>query len=80
MGHPRDRAIQKSAGGAAVTAGNAASNTANEIAAANNSWVQAVTGAAGGIAGDVVTGGMKNIGAGRGFFGGQKPTSNEAFS
>lgn len=44
-------------------------NTANQIATQNNSWMQAVTGALGGVAGSVVTGGMKNLGSGVGFFG-----------
>ena len=39
------------AGGAATGAGSAASQTADQIAQENNSWVSAVTGALGGIAG-----------------------------
>jgi len=42
---------------AATSAGSAASNTANQIAQENNSWVSAVTGALGGIAGAAVGGG-----------------------
>ena len=68
-----------SAGNSAVGAGSAAADTANQIAAANNSWVQGVTGALGGIAGNVVTGGMTNLGAGKGFFGGKKPSTSDAF-
>lgn len=51
-----------SASSAATGAGEAAGNTANQIASQNNSWVQSVTGALGGIAGTVATGGM-NIAA-----------------
>jgi hypothetical protein len=58
-----------SAGEAATGSGSAAANTANQIAQENNSWVSAVTGALGGVAGSVVSGGMKNLGAGVGFFG-----------
>jgi hypothetical protein len=54
---------------AATGSGEAAANTANQIAQQNNSWVSAVTGAVGGLAGDVVTGGMSNLGKGAGFFG-----------
>ena len=59
-----------SAENAATGAGTAAANTQNQIATQNNSWVQSVTGALGGIAGDTVTGGMANLGKGVGFFGG----------
>ena len=59
-----------SAENAATGAGTAAANTQNQISTQNNSWVQAVTGALGGIAGDTVTGGMANLGKGVGFFGG----------
>ena len=62
-----------SAGSAATSSGTAAANTENQIAQENNSWVGAVTGALGGIAGDVVTGGMKNLGSGAGFFGENSP-------
>jgi len=55
--------------GAATGAGSAASTTANEIAQENNSWINAAIGAAASIAGDVATGGMDNLGAGKGFFG-----------
>lgn len=57
------------AGNAATGSGKAAADTQNQIAQENNSWVSAVTGALSGIAGDVVTGGMKNLGQGSGFFG-----------
>ncbi|HZQ90380.1 MAG TPA: hypothetical protein VFA60_01150 [Terriglobales bacterium] len=43
---------------AATSAGSAAADTANQITQANNSWVGAVTGALGGIAGAAVTGGF----------------------
>lgn len=59
-----------SAGGLTVNAGNASANTANEIASQNNSWVQAVTGALGGVVGSIATGGMSNLGKGLSFFGG----------
>jgi hypothetical protein len=55
--------------GAATTAGNAASNTADQIASQNNSWVNATIGALGGVAGSAVSGGMSNLGKGKGFFG-----------
>lgn len=58
------------AGNAATGAGEASASTANQIASQNNSWVQAVTGALGGIAGSVATGGMSNLGKGLSFFGG----------
>jgi len=58
---------------AAVNSGVAASNTQNQIAQENNSWVQSVTGALGGVAGKVVTGGMSNLGEGEGFFGQNAP-------
>lgn len=60
-----------SAAGITTGAGEAAANTENQIAQQNNSWVQAVTGALGGIAGATVTGGMANLGKGVGFFGGK---------
>jgi hypothetical protein len=47
-------------GSVGVSAGSAAANTANEIATADNSWVSAVTGALGGVAGAAVSGGMKS--------------------
>lgn len=62
-----------SAGSAATNSGTAAANTANQIAQENNSWVSAVTGALGGIAGSVATGGMSNLGEGVGFFGQNAP-------
>ena len=43
------------------------SSTANQIAQENNSWVQGVTGALGGIAGGIATGGMSNLGKGVAF-------------
>lgn len=55
-----------------------AANTANQIATQNNSWVQAVTGALGGIAGATITGGMKNLGSGAGFFGGSNNGGSSA--
>lgn len=60
------------AGNAATGAGSAAASTANEISQANNSWMTAVSGALGGVAGAVATGGMSNLGKGLTFFGGQK--------
>lgn len=41
---------------------NGQANTANEIASQNNSWVQSVTGALGGIAGVATGGWMNNLG------------------
>ena len=61
------------ASGAANTGGEAAANTANQIAQENNSWMTAVSGALGGIAGGVVSGGMSNLGKGVGFFGSNAP-------
>lgn len=49
-----------------VNATGAAGATANQIATQNNSWVQAVTGALGGIGGAAVTGGLSAIGKGVG--------------
>lgn len=63
-----------SAAGAATSSEEGAANTANEIAEQNNSWIQGVTGALGGIAGATVTGGMKNLGSGVGFFGQNAPS------
>lgn len=48
-----------SAGEAATNSGTAAANTANQIAQENNSWVTAVTGALGGIAGSAIQGEME---------------------
>lgn len=48
--------------GEATGAGNSAANTANQIASQQNSWVQAVTGALGGIAGAATTGGFNLLG------------------
>jgi hypothetical protein len=61
------------AANAGTAAGSAASTTANQIAQEDNSWVQAVTGALGGVAGGIATGGMSNLGKGVGFFGGGAP-------
>lgn len=49
------------AGNAATRAGEASANTANQIASQNNSWIQAVTGAVGGIAGDFASGGLSSL-------------------
>ena len=46
------------AGEAASSSGTTAANTANQIAQENNSWVQAVTGALGGVAGAAIGGAM----------------------
>lgn len=66
--------------GAATNAANAATNaqegaatTQNLIAQENQSWVQGVTGALGGVAGAFMTGGMGNLGKGVGFFGQNAP-------
>lgn len=48
----------------ATSALNGQANTANQIASQNNSWVNAVTGALGGIAGAATTGWMRNLGSG----------------
>lgn len=53
-----------SAGGAATGAGEASATTANQIASQNNSWVQAVTGALGGVASAATGGVIKNLGGG----------------
>jgi len=50
--------------GAATNAGSAASSTANEIAQANNSWINAAIGAAGAIGGGMASGGFFNRGGG----------------
>lgn len=56
-----------SAGSAATGAGVASSNTANEIATQNNSWMQAVSGALGAVGGSFASGGLsKLIGTGSG--------------
>lgn len=72
-GAPSVFSSANSATGAATGASTAAANTANQIAQENNSWVGAVTGALGGIAGTVLTGGMSNLGKGVGFFGQNAP-------
>jgi hypothetical protein len=66
-----------SASNAATTAGEAAANTENQIASANNSWQGAVAGALGGIAGNVVSGGMTNLSKGIGFFGQNAPAPTQ---
>lgn len=48
--------------GEATGAGGAAASTANQIATQQNSWMQAVTGALGGIAGAATTGGFSLLG------------------
>ncbi len=58
------------AGNAATNAGSASASTAADISRQNSSWVQAVTGALGGVAGTVASGGMSNLGKGLKFFGG----------
>lgn len=60
-----------------TTAGSALGTTDDQISKENNSWVSAVTGALGNIAGDVVTGGMSNLGKGLGFFGGNGPSQGD---
>lgn len=55
---------------AATNSAEGEANTANQIATQNNSWMQAVSGALGGVAGAVASGGMKNLGSGESFFGG----------
>lgn len=57
----------------AITGGEAESKTADEIAASNNSWISAVSGALGGIGGAVLSGGMSNLSKGVGFFGQNAP-------
>jgi hypothetical protein len=61
------------AAGAANQGGSDAATTANQIAQENNSWMQAVSGALGGVTGSVVSGGMSNLGKGVGFFGQNAP-------
>jgi hypothetical protein len=55
-----------SASGQATGAGEAAANTANQIAQANNSWMNALGGAIGQIGGAAVTGGLSKLGSGGG--------------
>jgi len=50
-----------SAGSAATGAGAASASTANQIATQNNSWMQAVSGALGGVAGSLVSGGLGSL-------------------
>lgn len=69
-----------SAGSAASSALEGQANTANQIAQEDNSWVQGVTGALGGIAGAGVTGGFKNLGSGVGFFGQNAPAPGNTSS
>lgn len=52
--------------GEATGAGSSAANTANQIATQQNSWMQAVTGALGGVAGAATTGFFNNGGFGGG--------------
>ena len=59
------------AGQVATGAGEAAAGTQNQIASQNNSWVGAVTGALGNIAGMATGGFMKNLGSGN-----SSPSSN----
>lgn len=54
---------------AATSSGSAAEKTASDINAEQNSWMAPVLGAVGAIGGAVATGGMSNLGAGKGFFG-----------
>lgn len=61
------------ASGAANQGGSDAANTANQIAQQNNSWLGAVSGALGGVAGAAMTGGMSNLGKGVGFLGQNAP-------
>jgi hypothetical protein len=63
-----------SAANAATGAGVAASNTANQIASQQNSWMQLVTGALGGVAGGL-TGGLTNVLGGLGGGGGNSASS-----
>lgn len=58
------------AAGAATQGGGAAASTANDISQADNSWANAAFGALGQVGGAVVSGGMSNLGKGKGFFGG----------
>jgi len=53
-----------SAGNAATSSQEGTANTANQIAQENNSWVQAVTGALGGVAGAATGGMLRNFGSG----------------
>lgn len=64
--------------GATVNAGSAAANTENEIASQDNSWMSAVAGGLGKIAGSAVTGGFDNLGNGVGFFGQNAPAPGTA--
>jgi hypothetical protein len=52
--------VNAGATNAATGAGNAAASTANQIASQNNSWMQLVSGALGGVAG-AVTGGVSKL-------------------
>jgi hypothetical protein len=54
---------------AATGAGSAAETTAKDINAEQNSWMAPVFGAIGAIGGGIATGGMSNLGQGKGFFG-----------
>src|SRR6185437_1587206 len=55
--------------GAGTQAGEAATTSQNDVAQADNSVLQGVLGAVGSIGGAVATGGMANLGKGKGFFG-----------
>jgi len=57
--------------GTAVNAGSEAATAQNDVAQADNSVLQGVLGAVGAIGGGIATGGMSNLGAGLGFFGGK---------
>lgn len=63
---------------AATSGGKAAADTADQISTQNSSWVQAVTGALGSVAGTVLTGGMSNLGKGVGFFGSGTSTAKKS--
>jgi hypothetical protein len=65
------------AGNAATNSGEADATTANNIASQNNSWVQAVTGALGGVAGSFVGGGIGKMITGGGGSG-TTPTGSSA--
>lgn len=54
------------AGSAATGAGGAAEQGANDVAMADNSWVNATIGAIGGVAGAAASGGMSHLGHGGG--------------
>lgn len=72
-GAPNVFGVANSAANTAIGSGQAAADTANQIAQADNAWMGAVGGILGGVAGGVVSGGMSNIGKGAGFFGQNAP-------